>query len=60
MTRKQAKKTMTPKHPKWTSQKMALHNVMKEYCNDAKQQYLDVESFKKVTARLTTRTGWKL
>ena len=37
---------------------MTLH--MKEYCNDAKQQYLDAESFKKATARLTTRTWWKL
>ena len=31
---------------------------VKEYCHDAKQEYLDEENFKKAVARLTTRTGW--
>ena len=57
MTRKQAKKKATPK-PKWTSHRIGLH--MKDYCHDAKKEYLDAKNYKKATARLTTRTGWTL
>ena len=39
MTRKQAKKTTKITHAKWTAHKMGLH--MKDYCHDAKRQYLD-------------------
>ena len=55
MTRKQTKKTT---HIRWTSHKMGLH--VKEYCHDAKKEYLDAENYKKATARLSTRTGWTL
>ena len=37
---------------------MGLH--MKDYCHDAKKEYLDAANYKKATARLTTRTGWTL
>ena len=59
MTRKKAQKT-TKKitHVKWTTHKMGLH--VKEYCHNAAKDYLDEENYKKMTARLTTRTGWKL
>ena len=58
MTRKKAKKTKKIVHARWTEDKMTLH--LKSYCNDAKEQYLDADSYKKATARLTTRTGWKI
>ena len=58
MTRKQAKKTTKITHEKWTSHKIGLH--MKGYCHVAKRQYLDAKSYKKATARLTTRTRWTL
>ena len=58
MTRKKAKNTTRIVHARWTEHKMTLH--LKDYCNDAKRQYLDADSYKKATARLTTRTGWKI
>ena len=56
---KKAKKT-TKKitHAKWTTMKMKRY--MKDYCHDAKKEYLDEENFKKAAMRLMTRTGWKL
>ena len=62
MTRKKARKTtkkVTKKIiTKWHIGKMKAH--VREYCHDAEKEYLDQENFKKMTARLTTRTGWKL
>ena len=62
MTRKQAQKTTkkaTKKAiTKWHRGKMAIY--VKSYCHNAPKDYLDEENFKKMTARLTTRTGWKL
>ena len=57
MTRTKARQTKKPM-PRWTSHRIGLH--MREYCHDAKKQYLDAENYKKATARLTTRTGWSL
>ena len=58
MTRKQAKKTTTPKHPKWMLHKMGLH--MKAYCHDTKKEYLDAPNFKRAIVMLMMRTGWTL
>jgi hypothetical protein len=43
---------------KWTTAGIDLH--IKSYCKDAKKEYLDAESYKQMTAYLTTRTGWKI
>ena len=57
MTRKKTQKnTKKITHVKWTTHKMGLY--VKEYCHDAKQEYLDEEHYKKAVRRLTTRTGW--
>ena len=62
MTRKKAQKTTkkaTKKAvAKWLSEKMTCY--VRSYCHNAQKDYLDEENFKKMTARLTTRTGWKL
>ena len=63
MTRKKAQKT-TKKithvkkitHKKWLTTQ--INAYLRDYCHDAKKEYLDEENFKKAVARLTTRTGW--